>query len=104
MALFWLCYRKSGRVSVAIVEAPSPMHARMRAALDGMNAAATFAEGHKLEPIMPRGCRGTWSERCSLATKLRRRCWTGLNMERPDRPPQQAVTPKATRTCAATWI
>jgi hypothetical protein len=55
MALFWLCYRKSGRVSVAIIEAPSLMHARMRAALDGMNARATFAEGHNWTPIMPRG-------------------------------------------------
>ncbi len=38
MALFWLCYRKSGQISVAIMEAPSLIHARMRAALDGTDA------------------------------------------------------------------
>jgi hypothetical protein len=49
MALFWLCYRESGQVSVAIIEAPSLIHARMRAALGGMDAGATFAEGHELD-------------------------------------------------------
>jgi hypothetical protein len=49
MALFWLCYRESGQVSVAIIEARSLIHARMRAALDGTDAGATFAEGHELD-------------------------------------------------------
>jgi hypothetical protein len=49
MALFWLCYRESGQLSVVIIEAPSLIHARMRAALDGTDARATFAEGHQLD-------------------------------------------------------
>ena len=46
MALFRLCYRKSGQGSVAIIEAPSLMHSRMRAALLGVDDGARFAEGH----------------------------------------------------------
>jgi hypothetical protein len=76
MALFWLCYRKSGRVSVAIVEAPSLMRARMRAALDGMNAGATFAEGHKLDADhaarVPRNLVGTMLSRDEAAALLDR--------------------------------
>jgi hypothetical protein len=49
MALFWLCYRESGQISVAIMEAPSLIHARMRAALDGTDTGATFSEGHRLD-------------------------------------------------------
>jgi len=37
------------QVSVAIIEAPSLIHARIRAALEGMNAGETFAEGHQLD-------------------------------------------------------
>jgi hypothetical protein len=42
MALFRLGYRKSGQRSVAIIEAPSLMHSRMRAALDGLDDGARF--------------------------------------------------------------
>jgi len=56
MALFWLCYRKPRQVSVAIIEAPSLIHARMRATLDGMDAGATFAEGHRNDAISRRSC------------------------------------------------
>jgi hypothetical protein len=78
MALFWLCYRQSGQVSVAIIEAPSLIHARMRAALDGTDAETTFAEGHELDAghatRVPR----------NRITKLRR-CWTGLDAATGDR-------------------
>jgi hypothetical protein len=76
MALFWLCYRKSGQVSVAIMEAPSLMHARMRAAIDGMNTGATFAEGHKLDDDhaarVPRNLVGTMLSRDEAAALLDR--------------------------------
>jgi hypothetical protein len=76
MALFWLCYRKSGQVSVAIIEAPSLIHARMRAALDGADAAATFAEGHEVDADhaarVPRGRIGTMLSRDEAATLLDR--------------------------------
>jgi hypothetical protein len=50
MALWWLSYRRSGEVAgIAIVEAQSLTHARLRAALDGLDQDATFAEGHRLD-------------------------------------------------------
>lgn len=53
MALFWLAYRRGSKLAgVAIIEAPSLIHARMRAALDGLAAGLDFAEGHKLDARM----------------------------------------------------
>jgi hypothetical protein len=49
MSLWWPCYRRSDRIEVAIVEGPSPIHARMRAALDEIDADATFTQGHELD-------------------------------------------------------
>ena len=76
MALFWLCYRKSGQVSVAIIAAPSLIHARMRAALDGTDAGATFAEGHELDADhaarVPRSRIGTVLSRDEAAALLDR--------------------------------
>jgi hypothetical protein len=76
MALFWLCYRESGQPSVAIIEAPSLIHARMRAALDGRDAGATFAEGHQLDADhaarVPRNRRGTMLSRDEAAALLDR--------------------------------
>jgi hypothetical protein len=76
MALFWLCYRESGQLSVVIIEAPSLIHARMRAALDGTDAGATFAEGHQLDADhaarVPRNRRGTMLSRDEAAALLDR--------------------------------
>jgi hypothetical protein len=76
MALFWLCYRNSGQVSVAIIDAPSLIHARMRAALDGRDAGATFAEGHELDADhaarVPRSRIGTMLSRDEAAALLDR--------------------------------
>jgi hypothetical protein len=77
MALFWLCYRKSGCVAgVAIIEAPSLMHARLRAALDGTDAGATFAEGYQLDSghaaLMPRNRIGAMFSRDAAAALLDR--------------------------------
>jgi hypothetical protein len=43
--LWWLCYRQSDRIEIAKVRGASLMHARLRAALDRIDADATFAEG-----------------------------------------------------------
>jgi hypothetical protein len=43
MPLWWLCYRRSGTIGVVIVEGPSLIHARMLAALDGIDAEAPSA-------------------------------------------------------------
>jgi hypothetical protein len=43
MPLWWLCYRRSGTIGVVIVEGPSLIHARMLAALDGIDEEAPSA-------------------------------------------------------------
>jgi len=48
MPLYWLCYRHDDRISVVIEPAPSLVHARMRAALAGVDE-GTFTEGHELD-------------------------------------------------------
>jgi len=84
MPLWWLCYRRSGRIEVAIVEAASMMHARLRATLDEIDADATFAEGHKLDAeraarairvrdsLVRPTCSGEKKRRLTLATHHRR--------------------------------
>jgi hypothetical protein len=49
LPLWLLCYRRSGKIEIAIVRGASLMHARLRAALDGIDADATFAEGRELD-------------------------------------------------------
>jgi hypothetical protein len=46
--LYWLCYQHNNQISVVIEPAPSLIHARMRASLDGLNE-DTFTEGHELD-------------------------------------------------------
>jgi hypothetical protein len=48
MRLYWLCYRHNNQVSVVIEPGASPIHARMRAALDGLDQ-GMFTEGHELD-------------------------------------------------------
>jgi hypothetical protein len=48
MPLYWLCYRHNNQISVVIEPGASPIHARMRAALAGLDE-GEFAEGHKLD-------------------------------------------------------
>jgi hypothetical protein len=49
MPHFWLSYRDAGRlVGVVIVESTSLIQARLNAAVGGVDAGATFAEGHEL--------------------------------------------------------
>jgi hypothetical protein len=49
MPHFWLSYRDAGRlVGVVIVESASLIQARLNAAVGGVDAGATFAEGHEL--------------------------------------------------------
>jgi hypothetical protein len=50
MPLFWLCYRSSdGLAGVAIIEATSFIHARMKVGLAGLDAGMVYAEGHRLD-------------------------------------------------------
>jgi len=50
MGLYWLTYKRNGRLAgVAIVSADSLMAARTRAAVDGIRHGTMFAEGHVLD-------------------------------------------------------
>jgi hypothetical protein len=48
MPLYWLCYRHNNQISVVIEPGASLIHARMRAALSGLDA-GEFTEGHELD-------------------------------------------------------
>jgi hypothetical protein len=48
MPLYWLVYRHSNQISVVIEPGASLIHARMRAALDGLDE-GEFSEGHELD-------------------------------------------------------
>jgi hypothetical protein len=53
MAHFRLCYRDpKQRFNVVIMEAPSMIHARLKAALVARDGAVIFTEGHKLSAEM----------------------------------------------------
>jgi hypothetical protein len=46
----WLTYLRSGKtVGVVVIEAPSLIDARMRAALEAVEAGVDFAEGHEID-------------------------------------------------------
>src|SRR5262245_45623628 len=47
MPLYWLCYRHNNRISVVIEPGASLIHARMRAALHGLDE-GELTEGHEL--------------------------------------------------------
>jgi len=48
MPLYWLIYRHNNSISIVIEPAPSLIHARMRAALAGLDQ-GEFTEGHELD-------------------------------------------------------
>jgi hypothetical protein len=48
MTFYWLSYRHNTGIYIVIEPAPSLIHARMRAALDGLDQGA-FTEGHELD-------------------------------------------------------
>jgi hypothetical protein len=48
MPLYWLCYQHNNQISVVIEPGASPIHARMSAALAGLDE-GTFTEGHELD-------------------------------------------------------
>ncbi len=47
MPLYWLCYRHDNQISVVIEPGASPIHARMRAALVGLDEG--LSQGHELD-------------------------------------------------------
>jgi hypothetical protein len=77
MPIYWLCYRHDNQVKVVIELGASIIHARMRAALAGLEE-GTFTEGHELddktEKQVPKemiGKRLTQSEAKRLLGKLK---------------------------------
>jgi len=48
MSLYWLVYRHNNQISVVIEPGASPIHARLRASLDGPDQ-GEFTEGHELD-------------------------------------------------------
>jgi hypothetical protein len=48
MSLYWLCYRHNNQISVVIEPGASLVHARMSAALDGLDE-GEFTEGYELD-------------------------------------------------------
>jgi hypothetical protein len=61
--LWWLYYRNNGNVvGVAIIEAPTLYHARMKAAVYGIGKAVDYSEGKEVEEghqaLVPRNCIG----------------------------------------------
>jgi hypothetical protein len=48
MPLYWLVYRHNNQISVVIEPGASLIHARMRAALHGLDE-GEFTEGHELD-------------------------------------------------------
>jgi hypothetical protein len=48
MPLYWLCYQHNNQISVVIEPGASPIHARLRASLAGLDQ-GTFTEGHELD-------------------------------------------------------
>jgi hypothetical protein len=51
--MWWLTYGRSGKaVGVVVVEAPSLIDARLRAALEAVEAGVYFAEGHVLDAAL----------------------------------------------------
>jgi hypothetical protein len=48
MPLYWLVYRHANQISVVIEPGASLIHARMRAALHGLDE-GEFTEGHELD-------------------------------------------------------
>jgi hypothetical protein len=50
--MYWLCYRHNNQIFVVIEPGASLVHARMRAALTGLDE-GTFTEGHELDRKRP---------------------------------------------------
>jgi hypothetical protein len=48
MPLYWLVYRHNNQVCIVIEPGASPIHARLRAGLDGLDQ-GEFTEGHELD-------------------------------------------------------
>jgi hypothetical protein len=52
MPLYWLCYQHNNQISVVIEPAASLIHARMHAAIAGIQG--QFTEGHELPWKVPK--------------------------------------------------
>jgi len=49
----WLTHRRSSKaVGVVVIEAPSPIDARLNAVLEAVEAGVDFADGHELDAAL----------------------------------------------------
>ena len=74
MPLYWLCYQHNNQISVVIEPAASLIHARMHAAIPGLQG--QFTEGHELPWKVPKqmiGRRLSQKEAQALLAKFDRR-------------------------------
>jgi hypothetical protein len=92
MPHFWLTYGDASRlVGVVVMEAPSMLQARMKAAVPGIDAGAPFAEGHALSAKLTASVSPTQIGRMLSrgdAAKLLAR-FEGRNPVRPPRKPNR---------------
>jgi hypothetical protein len=48
---YWLSYRRRGKpIGVVVIEAPDPLQARFRAAVEGLDREGDFADSYGLDP------------------------------------------------------
>jgi hypothetical protein len=62
MSIYWLVYRHNNQISVVIEPGASPIHARLRSAIDGLDE-GEFTEGHELD-------RKSVARQCQRSAKL----------------------------------
>ena len=68
--MWWLTYLRSGKMAgVVVIEAPSLIAARMRAALEAVEAGVDFAEGHEIDAARSVWCQRSSSSGCCQSRK-----------------------------------
>ena len=78
MPLYWLCYRHDDQIAVVIEQAASLVHARMKAAIAGLDE-GEFTEGHELPGKwkVPKAMIGLQPVRLSRFRSRKENFWIG---------------------------